>query len=100
MLLTNPHQLSGGGNMIFCLGRSSPNRKSGLGACVGRGEMPAVAMRPIGVAKGPVHGMAPDMARAREVKRELKPTVTMGAIFAPRETARPSNGAPSAVTVE
>ncbi len=37
---------------------------SSTGASVGRGDIPAVAMSPIGVGIGPSHGIAPGIAMA------------------------------------
>ena len=63
---TNPHQLSGGGYCTFCLLRSSCGRPLEPGASVGRGDIPAEAMRPTGVGIGPLQGIAPGIASATE----------------------------------
>ena len=67
-----------------------------MGACVGRGEMLAVAMRPIGVAIGPGHGMAPGMARVQEKNSNMQPRVTITAMTGLQKPVRPPDYAWSA----
>jgi len=52
-------------------GLSSLGTSSRPGAWVGRGEMPAVAMRPTGVSIGPTHGMARQGSRQRRARAKV-----------------------------
>ena len=85
MLLTKPHQFAGGGYCTSCLLRSSCGIPFKPGASVGRGDTPAIAIRPIGVGISPIHGKAITIGKSSDAKRSamLEATVA-GAQSSPR----------------